>query len=102
MDAIVCSGIEPEDVQCVVDFLYSGKIFIRGSGVIHALQELGCYHILPFLREVWSEGYPPTTVEDKYHAINLLNRISEFRDVGRYSDFSFYIPVFHFDLSLIC
>ena len=90
---IVCSGIEPEDLRAVFDFLYSGRISIRGPGVLRALQELGCFHILPLLDEVWQEGCPTITVEDKYHAINFLNRLKEFKENRNYIDFSFRVQV---------
>uniref|UniRef100_A0AC34FAV7 Uncharacterized protein n=1 Tax=Panagrolaimus sp. ES5 TaxID=591445 RepID=A0AC34FAV7_9BILA len=45
-------GVSIDDLREIINFLYTGKIFIKNKSILKSLEELGCNHILPLLYNV--------------------------------------------------
>uniref|UniRef100_A0A914YBZ1 Uncharacterized protein n=1 Tax=Panagrolaimus superbus TaxID=310955 RepID=A0A914YBZ1_9BILA len=82
-------SVSIDDLREIINFLYTGKIVIKNKSILKALDKLGCNHILPLLYDVLDDGKDEETlVEDKYHSINLMNKLIEFCDEKRFIDCS--------------
>uniref|UniRef100_A0A915E8B2 BTB domain-containing protein n=1 Tax=Ditylenchus dipsaci TaxID=166011 RepID=A0A915E8B2_9BILA len=81
------TGVSPEDLACVVDYMYNGQIKLRsGYSIINSLKVLGCHSIVPMLSRFENNVNRELIIEDADHANSFALALQKFNVEGKFHD----------------